>query len=633
MLAQWIAICYTHAMRSEEQLFIKAMTAIEQGDDAAAREHLVRLLQFDRSNPKYWLWMSAVVETLKEREFCLREVLKLDRKNPTAIHGMRVLGYNIKPPETPPGFDPLKRQWKTSLEIEKVVEQKALKHKPRTSSWVMLGALVISIATLVILLIETNRYRPDTSAIIKFSLTPLYTATASRTPTPLSTGAPPLWTLLEATYTPTPIYAATPHRLTEAYMAAMRAYDKGDWVKALEYFQQVLATEPGSADIWYHIGEVYRFQGLIKEASAAYDASLKLNPAFAPAYLGKGRTYLLAEPPDTRRAGQNFQKALEIDPGLADALLALAELQLAEDDAEAALVSLSQYADSFPLTAQVELMRARAYLVTGDAEEALSAAQRANRMDITLLPAYKLLATAMQNNEQVLDSIEPLETYLAYEDNDAEALAMMAQALIESGSLEEALSYAERALQLDKRSVPALIARGRALFEQGDYLEAAETLDSAIDIQETSFEANILKSQVQLTRKLNDSAIEFARRAYELAGNDQQKATALYWRAQAYAAKKQNSAARADLKALLEYPAENLPADLREGAQKLMNQLSPATPTRTSTVSKNRIATRTPTISATPVPASSATLTASRTPTPRSAALSATPTTTPTPRK
>jgi tetratricopeptide (TPR) repeat protein len=619
-------------MKSEEQLFKMAKDAIEQGDNAAAREHLVRLLQFDRSNPQYWLWMSAVVETLKEREFCLREVLKLDRKNPTAIHGLRILGYAIESPEMPPGYDPLKRDWKTSLEIEKEVEQKKLKRKPRTSSWVMLGMLVFSISALVFFLVESNRYRPDTSPILKFSLTPPYSATLTGTPTSFTTGAPPLWTLLEATYTPTPIYAATPHKLSEAYMAAMRAYTKGDWVNALVFFQQVVDAEPDSADIWYHIGEVYRFQGMLKAADTAYGNSLKSNAVFAPAYLGKARVSMSSAPPDHKHAAQYLQKALELDPGLSEALSALAELQLSEGDAVAALNSLSQYEEQFPLSAQVELLRARAYLVSGNAKEALSAAQHANRLDITLIEAYKLIAAAMQNNERVADSIEPLETYLTYETNDAEALAMMSLALVEEGNLEEALLYAERALDIDHRSVPALIARGRVLFEQGAYVEAAETLDSAIEIQETSFEANILKSQVQLTRKLNDSAIEFSRRAYELAKNDRQKATALYWRARAYAAKKQNDSARSDLKALLELPVENLPADLREEAQKLLHQLSAATPTPTPTISKTRTTTRTPSASASPASSQSATFSPTRTPTPSPAGSSAQ-TSSPTPRR
>jgi tetratricopeptide (TPR) repeat protein len=371
---------------------------------------------------------------------------------------------------------------------------------------------------------------------------------------------------------------------------------------------------------------------MLKAADTAYGNSLKSNAVFAPAYLGKARVSMSSAPPDHKHAAQYLQKALELDPGLSEALSALAELQLSEGDAVAALNSLSQYEEQFPLSAQVELLRARAYLVSGNAKEALSAAQHANRLDITLIEAYKLIAAAMQNNERVADSIEPLETYLTYETNDAEALAMMSLALVEEGNLEEALLYAERALDIDHRSVPALIARGRVLFEQGAYVEAAETLDSAIEIQETSFEANILKSQVQLTRKLNDSAIEFSRRAYELAKNDRQKATALYWRARAYAAKKQNDSARSDLKALLELPVENLPADLREEAQKLLHQLSAATPTPTPTISKTRTTTRTPSASASPASSQSATFSPTRTPTPSPAGSSAQ-TSSPTPRR
>lgn len=594
MLARWIALCYTHAMKPEEALFSEAMAAIEKGDDTAAREHLVQLLQLDRTNVKYWLWMSAVVETRKEREFCLREVLKLDPGNVNAMLGLRVLGYDFKLSELPQGVDPLKRQWKTSLELEEALEKKPIKRKSRPSSWVMMGALVIGISALVIHLVQSNRYRPDTSPIMKFALTPLISPTPSKTPTPLFTGVPPLWTLLQATYTPTPIYAATPHRLTEAYAAAMRAYEKEDWGNALEFFQQVLAAEPESADIWYHIAEIYRFQGLTAEASAAYDASLKLNPKFAPAHLGKGRAYLMSDPPDGNRARQSFEKALELDPLLSEALLALAELQIAEGDPTAALQSAQQYINSFAPSARVELLRARAYLAAGEAGKALTAAQNAKSLDITLLPAYKIMAAAMQLSGQVLDSMEPLETYLAYEKSDPEALALMAQALIEKGDMEEALLFAERALRLDERSVAALIARSKVLFEQGDYLDAAETLDRAIEIQETSFEANILKSRVQLARELNESALEFARRAFELARTDSHKAVALYWRAQAYAAQKQGSAARADLKSLLEYPAEILPAGLHEDALDLLSQLVTATPTLSTPVGTPRTATPTP---------------------------------------
>ena len=380
----------------------------------------------------------------------------------------------------------------------------------------------------------------------------------------------------------------------------------------------MLATEPNSPDVYYHIGEIYRFLGMTAEANAAYDASLKINPSFAPAYLGKGRAIILANSRDATRALQNFEKALELDPGLAEALYELAALQLAAGDTSAALESIADYQESFPITAQVELLRARANLLTGDAVAALAAAQNAIRLDLTLLPAYKVMAEAFQKNEQISASIEPLETYLAYESEDAEALAMMARAFLETEKYKQAEEMANRALKVDERSVPALIVRGEILLHQEKFFEASESLDSALEINETSFEANILKSRIQLARELNASAVEYARRAYELGLTERQKAIALYWRAMAYAAQKQNAAARADLEELIQFPDDALPAGLREDATALMKQLATTTPTLTRVVSATPTPTRTRTARATSTPtltpASSKTPTPTRTP-------------------
>ena len=594
MLAHWLAICYTHAMKPEELLFKEALEFIEKDEISEARERLIRLLQLNRSNPRYWLWMSTLVDTPKETEFCLREVLKLDPKNATAVRGLRILGIDIDFAEPQPAIDPLKRQWKTSLEMEKPVEKKKARKRPGALSWAMLGIVALGITTLAVYLAQAGRYRPDTSPIMRFTLAPTLTPSPPTTPTPPPAGAAPLWTLLEATYTPTPVYAATPHKLTEAYLAAMRAYEKGDWPNALEFFRQVLATEPNSPDVHYHIGEIYRFQGMAEEAIAEYDASMKANASFAPAYLGKGRAQILANPKDAARARQNFEKALELDPGLAEALYELAALQLAAGDAGAALESIADYQETFPLTAQVELLRARACLATGDPAAGLTAAQNANQMDITLLAVYKVMAEAYQENEQLKASIEPLETYLAYESEDAEALAMMARALLETGKFKQAEEMADRALEVDERSVPALIVRGEILLRQKKLFEASESLDSALKIDETSFEVNILKSRIQLARDLNASAVEYARRAFELGITGQQQATALYWRAMAYTAQKQKAAARADLEELLQFPEDSLPAGLRQDAMDLFHQLVTPTPTLTRVVSATPTPTRTP---------------------------------------
>ena len=171
-------------MQSEELLLKDAMEAVAQDNIPLARDLMTRLLQRDRSNPQYWVWMSGLVETAKERAFCLREAYKLDPTNATAIHGLRFSGENIPDPQPLPPFDPAKLAWKTSLEQVKVEEKRVTGKKTSPFAWVALGTIAVGIGLAIFFLARGPRYRPDTSPIIKFSLTPPATTTPVVTPSP-----------------------------------------------------------------------------------------------------------------------------------------------------------------------------------------------------------------------------------------------------------------------------------------------------------------------------------------------------------------------------------------------------------------------------------------------------------------
>lgn len=577
-------------MQSEELLFKEAMEAVEKGDIPLARELMTRLLQRNRQNAQYWVWMSGLVQTEKERVYCLREAYKLDPKDATAIHGLRFSGTNIADPQPVPAFDPAKSAWKTSLEQEQTQVKQPTRKKTNPSAWVVIGLLALGIGTGSYFLARGPRYRPDTSPIMKFSLTPPTTVTATKAPTRLTTGLAPLWSQLEATYTPTPIYAATPHNLTEAYQAAMRAYEQQKWPLALEYFQQVLYVEPASPDIQYHIAEIYRFQGLTAEAEKAYDASIKISPLYAPAYLGKGRNFLLHTPPQVDKARQLFEKALELDPGLHEAYLDLAQLELAAGDATSALDYLEQIPTSAAPSVQREISRAKAHLLMNEPELALEAARAANQIDVTSLPVYKLLAQASQTLGLMEESIAPLETYLAYQPEDAEALAMMSQALLFREDYENTLVYADRALGLNKNSVNALLARGEVYLQTGKNDEAAIDFNAALRLDKNSFAGNLGIARIQISRTLYGSAYEYARIAYNLASDDRQKAIALYWRVKALVGLEEFKAAATGLEELLAYPDELLPGEFRTDALAIYRQVITPTPGVTPTKSGTRSA-------------------------------------------
>ena len=74
----------------------QAVEALRQGNRTLARDLLTRLLKVNQNSVKYWIWMSATVDTLKERVYCLETVLKLEPGNEVAKRGLMLLG--ARPP-------------------------------------------------------------------------------------------------------------------------------------------------------------------------------------------------------------------------------------------------------------------------------------------------------------------------------------------------------------------------------------------------------------------------------------------------------------------------------------------------------------------------------------------------------
>ena len=77
---------------AEDVMLQEAISAIRQGQRIRARDLLTRLLRTNQTNPEYWLWMSAVVDTSKEQVYCLQSALKLDPSNQAAKEGLILLG-------------------------------------------------------------------------------------------------------------------------------------------------------------------------------------------------------------------------------------------------------------------------------------------------------------------------------------------------------------------------------------------------------------------------------------------------------------------------------------------------------------------------------------------------------------
>lgn len=563
-------------MSGDDSLFREVRKAVEQGDRARARDLLTRELRRDQDDVTVWLWMSAVVDTPKERAYCLHEVLRIDPDNTTAKRGLNMMGE--LPPE-PYSGEPQKLR-KRNWQNEVVRAARTPIQLPWKKIGIFGGATVIALGLILFAIFGPNAKRNTRAEEISYDLhpttTPTETATPTVTPTP---GEPtPPWQALAATYTPTPLYVNTPHPIIEAYSLSMRAYQRSEWGKAVEYLKQSVQSEPNTPDLPYLLGEVYRQTGQYSEALLAYELSLQANSSFAPSYLGRALAQWSLDASQVDQIRADLETALQMDPRLPETLTYLGWLELSNGSPEAALerfnAAESQHL-AFPIT---YYYRARAYLAVDNAGQALADAERASQSDVTMLPAYLTLADALQANQRFADSVVPLEIYLRYTPNiDPAVYYKIARAYRAAGNFAAALESVDKLLAEVPESTAGILERGLIYLDGGNAGSALADFDVVLQADPGSFDAGIGRAKALIAMESYSDAIFQLDQTQSVVQTDAQGLEVDYWRAQALEPLDLTSAI-AVWERILTAPEGLIPDAWREMAQSRLNALYTPTP-------------------------------------------------------
>jgi tetratricopeptide (TPR) repeat protein len=293
-----------------------------------------------------------------------------------------------------------------------------------------------------------------------------------------------------------------------------------------------------------------------------------------------------------------------------DAYLVRAAYKTDHEDAKGALKDLQAAEAISPDSALIQYEYARAYLALDEPERALTYAQRANELDITMLPAYLLLGYAYTANDQTEEALKALKTYVTYAEEDEFTLFLQGKLNYLAGDYETAIEKLDASLEF-KNNPEARLYRGLTYLELKRAAEAVYELRVALQSFPESFEVRIALSQAFLLNNDSGNAFRQAEQAFPLAETDEQRAQVYYWRANAQEKMGQLAGAKRDFEALLALPAEAVPAAWRTEARQHLTTM--ATPSVTPTV------TRTPTPTKTSAPGT-------KTPTPTPGTKTPTPT-------
>ncbi len=469
---------------AEDNMFQEAVEALRHGNKARARELLTLLLKTEQSNATYWVWLSAAVDNQKERLYCLQTALKLEPENASARRGLILLGA-LPPDETTQPFSLNRpRAWEQKLLLDHETPGPTGAGRFSSSPLVRLVGIALTAVALFTLIFFALRLRPQSSRqlapVFTAGPSPTFTATptllgSSSLPTPTFIGPTPLWALLKATYTPTPFYISTQRQpqSSDQFRVARDAYRRGDWEAFIQNMQQIARLEPESADVYYFMGEGYRFEGDTNAALNSYNEALKINNQFGPAYLGLARARLMQEP--NAAVDELFNLAIQYDPSFGEVYLERANYYLFHSDPASALTDLETAREIMPDSPLVYYGLARVYQVQEDIPTALENAEKAYELDITLLPLYLLRGELYLQQERYDDAIKALNTYSVYETRDGHALALIGECYYRLGDYASAIEFLTKGLRLDPKQ------RQIYQYRAFSYLETEKPEDALID--------------------------------------------------------------------------------------------------------------------------------------------------------
>ena len=598
-------------MADNDGMFQEAVEALRAGNKSHARELLTGLLKTDQNNSTYWVWMSATVDTAKERIYCLQTAYKLDPQNAAAKRGL-ILHGALPPDETIQPFPVNRpRTWEEKL---------LLAHeKPRPKGWAAVKANpvarlggfaalgVVLIGAIVFGFLQLSGGQTAGRPTFTPGPSPTYTLTptsVNATGQPASLGTPaPFSTLLAIPYTVTPLYVPMKGSpvSSDIYRLVKPAYDKGDWGEVIRNLQEVLKLDPQDAKAYYYIGEANRFKGDYSAATAAYQMSVGLDPNFGPSYVGLARARAAADP-DTNVISF-LDDAIRLDPNFGEAYLERAIAKLRADNVQGALADLEEADQRLPNSPLVYFTLAQARVKEGNLELALSSARRANELDVTYAPTYLLLGQIYAETGNETQAVKALDIYTQLEPEDTATYLLLGKMHFNNKEYEQTVNDMNKVIARDKNQREPYLYRFLSNVELGNGEAADKDISNALLFYSDLFEVHLGIVRTNLLQKRNGNALLELEKTKAFAETDEQKALFYYWGAKVYQAREELNDEAKYWNFLLDLPEKAMTAEMRTEAEERLADI--ATPTATVTpartlTQKPRTPTRTPTPSRTP---------------------------------
>ena len=605
---------------AEDKRFLLAKLAIEQGDRFQAKDKLSELLKEDQNNVEYWLLMSTVVDSKKERVFCLKKVIAVDPGNQEARLGLILFG--ALDPGTVQPAEIRKRDWSKELKDIRKKDKPKKERKRSRYNYKQLLPLLSGGVIIIVVLYFSGLLFPGRRSIFspRLTITPItwtplvdpgFIAQLTGTPNPIL--LTPIGRVLQNPYTPTPAYVLTPHPRYGTYQTALVAYRQGEFETMLTYMR-LTEDQLETSDIVYLVGEALRNLGRFNEALKQFERALFLDPSFAPAYYGQVLISQVINPENDIK--QDLDQALILDPAFGQVYIERSKYYLDRGKFQLAYEDATQAVYYLPESHLAHLYQAWALLELNNYNGAAWAIETALKLDVNYVPSYLVAGRVNLETGQADTALEMLTKYDVYvPEKTWQFYYSLGKAYYLTGSdLNQAEHLLNQAISLGGGTSSLYQIRALVYLGLGAQEKAVAEAFYARKADRNDFNVNLFLSKILYESSQFSRGLVFLNIAENQAQNEANLAEVYYWRALTLENLDRGEEAVLNWQYLMNLPLEYVPDDWEiTAAEKL---LPTATPSLTPSPSPTSTPTITPTATSTPTAAQTLAVTATQTPSP-----------------
>lgn len=260
---------------------------------------------------------------------------------------------------------------------------------------------------------------------------------------------------------------------------------------ALPYFKKAVSISPKHAS--YHLNTAIALlnSGHIQRSKASVEKALNLDPGYAKAILTKGN--LCREEKDNIRAIDLYKKALEIDPTLADAHNNLGVSLREEGDIRASIMSFETALKLNPKFAYAAFCLGFAYLELGDREKSFKFYQLASRLDPHDTKAILNIGIALLRANDLSNAANYFRKVIQIDKKSVAAHVNLGAVYHRQKRIDDAISSYKDAIKIDPEFAESYFCLGEALIEYRDFEAAVHNIDKGLSIDPANTAAKMQK--------------------------------------------------------------------------------------------------------------------------------------------